>query len=298
MGKANTKIWTIGLIGVGAMGHGIAASLLRAGHGVRFMHHSGNRATDDLVSAGALGVADFEALCGGVDAVMVCVTGSDVVEALVCGHGGLASHLCKGQVLIDMSTCLPKTAQCVRDALPDGIVAIDAPMTRTPKEAAVGRLNLLVGGRADDVARVGTLLSTIADTVTHVGAHGAGYTVKLLHNFVSLGYSAVLAEAFAACDAQGVEPTMLANVLANGAGQGAVLDRFAPFITHGDSSALQFSIANAAKDTAYGAQILGGDGLSAAIAGIYARHTDAGYGEANVPEMVALLAREVPKRKS
>ena len=79
-----------------------------------------------------------------------------------------------------------------------GAKFIDAPMTRTPKEAAEGRLNLTVGGEREVFETVKPLLQCYAENIVFAGPVGSGHQLKLIHNFVSLGFSAVLAEA-AAC---------------------------------------------------------------------------------------------------
>jgi 3-hydroxyisobutyrate dehydrogenase-like beta-hydroxyacid dehydrogenase len=83
---------------------------------------------------------------------------------------------------------------------------LDAPMTRTPKEAAEGRLNLLVGGDAALLARCRPVLQCFAENISHAGPVGAGHSMKLLHNYVSLGTVALLAEAAACAQRNGVAP--------------------------------------------------------------------------------------------
>src|SRR5690606_23782621 len=128
---------------------------------------------------------------------------------------------------------------------------LDAPMTRTPKEAAEGRLNLLVGGDAALFAEIRPLLACYAENIVHAGPVGAGHRMKLLHNYVSLGFSAVLAEAAACAQRAGVEPGVLLEVLGKGGGNGVVLERLRPYIESRDSSSFRFTIANALKDMGY-----------------------------------------------
>ena len=124
-------------------------------------------------------------------------------------------------------------------------------MTRTPKEAAEGRLNLLVGGDAALFEACRPLLACFAENITHVGAVGAGHSMKLLHNYVSLGSVALLAEAAACAQRNGVAPEVFVDVLAKGGGGGMALERLKPYLLAGDTSGLRFSIANASKDLGY-----------------------------------------------
>ncbi len=89
-------------------------------------------------------------------------------------------------------------------------------MTRTPKEAAEGRLNLIVGAPDVLLQEVLPLLQSFAENITHAGPVGAGHQLKLLHNFVSLGFSAVLAEAAAAAKRADVPASVFVEVLAKG----------------------------------------------------------------------------------
>ena len=79
-------------------------------------------------------------------------------------------------------------------------------MTRTPKEAAEGRLNLLVGGDAALFAECRPLLACFAENISHAGPVGAGHRMKLLHNYVSLGVIALLSEAAARCAPTSTRP--------------------------------------------------------------------------------------------
>ena len=167
-------------------------------------------------------------------------------------------------------------------------------MTRTPKEAAEGRLNLLVGGEEALFAEIRPLLACFAENIVHAGPVGAGHRMKLLHNYVSLGFSAVLAEAAACAQRANVDPHVFMEVLAKGGGGGVVLERLRPYIESKEIAAFRFSISNALKDIGYYTTMAGEMGASMATAqGI--RQTlegavAAGLGGAAVPELIDLLA--------
>lgn len=294
-----TQQQTVGLIGVGLMGHGIALNIMRGGYPLCYLHHDGNQRTDDLVGATAHNA--LEALCAQADIIILCVTGSPQVRDIVLGEGGLIGHLSAGKTLIDCSTSQPDETRAMAAAvLATGAAFLDAPMTRTPKEAAEGRLNLLVGGAPDTLAAHRNLLTCFAENITHVGqAPGDGHAAKLLHNFVSLGFAALLGEAYAAAQKSGIDSEALTAVLEAGGGKSVALARMAPYAASGDVSAMQFTIANAAKDTGYYADYAGKIGASAqiagAIAGLFTNATDEGAGVKMVPELITLLAES--KRK-
>jgi 3-hydroxyisobutyrate dehydrogenase-like beta-hydroxyacid dehydrogenase len=139
-------------------------------------------------------------------------------------------------------------------------------MTRTPKEAAEGRLNLLVGGEAALLEELRPVLGCFAENVTHVGPTGTGHGMKLLHNYVSLGMAALLAEAAACAGRQGVSPEAFVEVLAKGGGGGIALERLKPFVLAQDPSGLRFSLGNAVKDLSYYGEMASAAGASRGIA--------------------------------
>ena len=136
----------IGIIGIGLMGHGIARNIAKH-HPLVVLDHPGNQPLDEIRAAGARVVARARDVAAAADVVILCVTGTPQVEAVLLGEGGVLEGLQPGAVVIDCSTAIPsstdKVAQAVQAA---GGRFLDAPMTRTPKEAHEGRLNLLVGG--------------------------------------------------------------------------------------------------------------------------------------------------------
>jgi 3-hydroxyisobutyrate dehydrogenase-like beta-hydroxyacid dehydrogenase len=284
----------VGIIGVGLMGHGIASNVVKHGYRLSFLEHPGNQPVDALMAAGATPVQSIKALGEQCDTVILCVSSSEQIEAIMLGADGLLSALRAGKTVIDCSTALPEsTLRVARTVAETGAGMIDAPMTRTPKEAAQGRLNLIVGGDTALVERCMPLLSTFAENIVHAGAVSAGHRMKLLHNFVSLGFSAVLAEAAACAKKAGVDPARFVEVLAAGGGEGAVLRRLAPYVENGDDSAFRFSISNALKDmnyyTSMAAELEARHQAAWAIREIYEGAEAIAGGHATVPELVSIL---------
>ena len=170
---------------------------------------------------------------------------------------------------------------------------MDAPMTRTPKEAAEGRLNLIVGAGAALFDECLPLLSSFAENVVHAGPVGAGHKLKLLHNYVSLGFTAVLAEAAACARRAGVDTRVFLEVLAKGGGASVVLDRMRPFIEARDASGFRFTIANALKDMGYyttmAQELDAAHATAEAVRQTYACAAE-GHAQSAIPALVDLLA--------
>src|SRR4051812_11454884 len=135
---------TVGFIGLGMMGHGMARNLLAKGYGLRFVAHRNRANLQDLIEAGAVEADSRAALVDGADIVIVCVTGSPQVEQIVYGQDGLLAASRKGLTVIDTSTAEPASSARIRaDFAAKGVTFIDAPLARTPKEAEEGRLNTM-----------------------------------------------------------------------------------------------------------------------------------------------------------
>lgn len=285
----------VGIIGVGLMGHGIARNVLsRGGFPLVFLDHPGNQPVDEITGLGATACATPAEVAAASDVVILCVTGSPQVEAVVTGPDGIAAALKPGGVVVDCSTALPESTLRMGAAVAAaGGHYLDAPMTRTARHAHEGTLNLLVGGPAEVLEQVRPVLASFTESVAHVGPLGHGHRLKLLHNYVSIGYMTLLAEAAAQAADAGVDPQVFVDVLAGGGGASAALDRLAPYIVAGDREGLPFFVSNAQKDIDYyramaeaaGAQQVIADGVSQAIA---AAVTD-GHGQAYVPELVSLF---------
>jgi len=117
--------------------------------------------------------------------------------------------------------------------------------------------------------------------------------MKLLHNYVSLGFATVLAEASAAAIKSNVDAQVFHDVLAKGGGAGVVLDRMAPYILNKDASGLLFTLANSAKDLGYYSQmcsdISASGNVAEAIAATLTHQTQQGHGDAFVPQLIDYL---------
>jgi 3-hydroxyisobutyrate dehydrogenase-like beta-hydroxyacid dehydrogenase len=284
----------IGMVGIGLMGHGIATNLQKHGYALNLFEHPGNQPLDALLAGGARAFASARELAAASDLVITVLTGSAQVEAVVLGEGGLLQGLRPGCILVDCSTAIPSSTQRVAAAVQQaGARFIDAPMTRTPKEAAEGRLNLLVGGDAGLLEECRPVLQCFSENITHVGPVGAGHSMKLLHNYVSLGMVTLLAEAAACAQRTGVALPAFVEVLAKGGGGGIALERMKPYLLAGDPGGLRFSIANARKDLDYyNAMASDADAEKAIAAAVLStlegalRKTGA---DTFVPELVALL---------
>ncbi|WP_148253169.1 NAD(P)-dependent oxidoreductase [Aidingimonas lacisalsi] len=288
--------YRVGMIGVGLMGHGIATNILRAGHALRFLDHPGNQPVDDLLDAGASRHASAREVAEGAEVIILCVTGTPQIESVLFDTDGVLDGLPAGAIVIDCSTAIPSSTEAIAKKVnAAGGRFLDAAMTRTPKEAAEGRLNLIVGAPEELFAEVRPLLESFSEHITHGGPVSSGHKLKLLHNYVSLGFTAVLAEATAASRQAGIDDDAFLEVLGNGGGGGVVLERLRPFIKAADPSGFRFSLSNSLKDVGYYNAMAGDVGASHQVAGaieaLYRQVDDQGEGDRLVPELIQLLGK-------
>ena len=287
----------IGLVGVGLMGHGIALNIARKGYVLTVLEHPGNQPLHDLRALGVATAPSVQDLARRVEVLILCVTGSPQVEAILLGEQGALAALQPGTVVIDCSTAIPASTEAVARAVTQaGGRFLDAPMTRTPREAAEGRLNLLVGGDAGLLQECLPLLQCFAEHITHTGAVGSGHRMKLLHNYVSLGSVALIAEAAACALAADVAPEVFVDVLAKGGGGGVALERLRPYLLRQDPSGLRFSMSNALKDMGYyTAMAQDGDaarGIAQAVHDSFAQAVAEGGPQRLVPEIVEIFNKK------
>ena len=281
----------IAMIGVGLMGHGIAKNLLKGGYRVHLLDHSGNQDCGDLLALGAHMHQDYDRLCQDCRLYLLCVTGSSEV-AQILKHD-LRPFLRSGDRVIDCSTGVPEVSVSLANVLAHAnIDYIDAPMTRTPKEAEAGTLNLLVGCSLEVFEEVQPILSCFGENIIHAGKTGSGQTLKLLHNFVSLGISAIVCEAASIAEQHAITPETLLEVLVTGGGRGAILERLRPMILEGDDQGFIFSLKNCAKDIGYYHRLsensLALGSLAPALLEIFQQAVSVAEPSATIPQLIPL----------
>jgi 3-hydroxyisobutyrate dehydrogenase-like beta-hydroxyacid dehydrogenase len=284
----------IGFIGLGAMGSGMAANLLAKGWPLTVWAHRNQEAALKLVSAGARQSATPRALAEGCDIVLLCVTGSPQVEAVVKGPEGLAASG-KPLLIVDCSTSDPSsTIRLARELEGRNITLIDAPLSRTPKDAAEGNLDVMVGGEEEAVARARPVIDCFAGRVVHTGPTGSGHAMKLLNNFVALGYAAIYSEALTLAGKAGLTPKVFDAVIRGGRMDCPFYQTFFKYVLERDRDAHKFALRNGLKDMNYlAAFALASDvanPLGAATRNSLATAIGLGRGEDYVPMLSDIIA--------
>lgn len=260
----------IGFIGIGMMGHGMANNLLQKGYDVVAMAHRNREKLEDLLSKGATEAATPKAIAEASDMVILCVTGSAQVSSVIYGDEGLLKGVSEGMTVIDCSTGEAATVEKVAaDLAALNVDMADAPLARTPVEAAAGKLNTMVGATEQVFANIKPVLETFCENIFHMGEVGTGSRMKLINNLITMGQAVLIAEALCACKATGVDLQRFANVISAGGGNSGIFQMIVPAIlAEGSFDGMKFSIANATKDLTYLNSMLAGAKLSTPMAAL------------------------------
>lgn len=242
----------IGFIGVGLMGHGMAKNIVEKGYKLTVMGHRNRAPVEDLIKRGAKEAKSPKEIGAASSVVFLCVTGSREVEAVVRGPEGLVAGLKPGSIIVDCSTSDPTSTMALAEELKShGITLVDAPLSRTPKEAWEGMLDTMVGATPEIFARLKPVLETWAGRVIHIGNTGDGHRMKLLNNFISMGYAALYAEALTLAEKVGITPDRFDSVVRGGRMDSPFYQTFMRYTLEGDRDAHKFTLQNAYKDMRY-----------------------------------------------
>lgn len=285
----------IGFIGVGLMGHGIAKNLLKAGYPLAIMGHRNRAPVEDLVKSGATETKSARDLAQQSDVVLLCVTGSPEVEALVRGSDGLKAGAHKGLVIVDTSTSDPNsTIALAAELAPLGVAYCDAPLGGTPAQAEEGKLSTMVGCDAAVWPRLAPVLGAFAAKSVRLGNTGDGHKMKLIMNFFGLGYAAIYSEALALGAKVGLTPQTIDSVMRGSRMDCGFYQTFFQWVLDRNREAHKFTIRNAHKDVGYLAAMAKAAGVpspvSAAVKSHYAAAEAAGRGEDFVPMLSDFVA--------
>lgn len=285
----------IGFIGVGFMGHGMAKNIVEKGFPLTIMAHRNRTPIEDLVRRGAEEVTTAKAVGIASDIVFLCVSSSREVETIIRGPDGLAEGLQPGSILVDTSTSDPNSTLALAAELGAmGITLVDAPLGRSPKEAWEGQLDTMVGCDVETFSRIKPVLDAWAGRVVHIGAVGEGHKMKLINNFISLGYGALYAEALTLAQKVGIEPARFDSVIRGSRMDCGFYQTYMQYVLERDREAHKFTLRNGCKDMRYldaMANVAGmANPLANAVKNTYAMAVNSGRGEDFIPMISDVIA--------
>lgn len=229
----------VGVIGLGAMGMGVARSLLRAG----FRTHACDVRREVLAAFAAEGgvacatPAELGAAC---EVVLTLVVNAQQTEGVLLGEQGAAGAMRAGSVVIASATVAPEFAESLAARLAAmGIGMIDAPVSGGAAKAASGQMTVMAAGTPEHFAKVEDVFKAIAQKVYRLGdGPGAGSKVKMINQLLAGVHIAAAAEAMAMGIRAGADPAVLYEVICNSAGSSWMFQNRVPHILAGDYTPL------------------------------------------------------------
>ena len=209
----------VGLIGLGAMGAGMAQSLRRAGHRLH-VHDVRAEAAQAFARDGGVACASPAELGAACDVVVSVVVNAEQTEALLFGEHGCAATMKPGSVFVMCSTVAPNWSIAIEQRLADiGLLYLDAPISGGAAKAASGDITVMSSGSPAAYAKAQAVLDAMAAKVYHLGdAAGAGSKVKIINQLLAGVHIAAAAEAMALGLREGVDPAALYEVITHSAG--------------------------------------------------------------------------------
>ena len=268
-----------GMIGLGAMGLGMARNLAKAGYLTAVYNRTTAKTAEFKVPAFDLP----EALAAEVDVVLICVSADqdvlDIVEAIT-------KTIKPGSIVVDMSTISSETAKKAAVCLAEKRVAfLDAPVSGGVEGAKNGTLAMMVGGDADALGKARPVLEAMTRRIIHMGKTGSGQATKAVNQVMCAGINQAVTEALAFGEAQGLAMDKVIDVISGGASGNWFLQHRGVTMTQG-TFAPGFKLALHHKDLKICQTIAAQTGVSIPLADMtvtdYEELMAEGYGDEDI----------------
>ncbi|MBN3728170.1 L-threonate dehydrogenase [Burkholderia sp. Ac-20379] len=229
----------IGVIGLGAMGLGVARSLLRAGFAVHACDVR-EQVLADFAAEGGQRCASPAELGAQCEVVVTLVVNAAQTETVLFGEHGAVPAMRAGSVVISSATVSPEFAvQLGARVEAAGLLMLDAPVSGGAARAASGEMTMMTSGPAAAYAACEDVLAAISGKVYRLGhEYGAGSKVKIINQLLAGVHIAAAAEAMALGLREGVDPDALYEVITHSAGNSWMFENRVPHILNGDYTPL------------------------------------------------------------
>jgi 3-hydroxyisobutyrate dehydrogenase len=206
----------------------MALNLVDAGHDVTVWNRTTSR-TEPIVAAGGAVADSPREVAASNDVVMICVSDTPDVDAVVFGSGGIAGGIHAGSLVIDHSTISPAATKDFARQINDlGGTWLDAPISGGSEGAKNATLSIMIGGEATDVERARPYLEAVGKTITHVGPQGAGQLVKAVNQILVVVNQLAVSEALLLAQAGGLDLEATLKAVESGAAGSWMLSNRGP----------------------------------------------------------------------
>ncbi len=219
---------SIGYIGLGIMGGGMARNLVAKGFDLVVWNRTPEKMAP-LVEAGAAAASSPADLAGRCDVILICVSDTADVEEVVLGEQGVIHGLRPGTVVVDHSTISPKATLALASEVAErGGIWLDAPVSGGSEGAERGTLAIMIGGDPDAVAAVRPILEAYGTSINHVGPTGSGQQTKLVNQILVVINGYAVSEALIFAKAAGLDLDRVVEAVAGGAAGSWMLSHRGP----------------------------------------------------------------------
>lgn len=213
---------TVGVIGLGNMGRGMALTLQRSGYAVLGLDKS-EQVAAVAREAGIPLASSLPELARACSAIVLSLPTSAIVRAVLEGADGLLANAASGTLLIDTTTADPQITRELAAVLKEkGLRFVDAPVSGGPTGAMKGELTMFIGGSEEDVAYANPILSALGTKRFHIGEVSAGHVAKLINNLLTASHLVTASEAFRLANAAGISTEQLIEAVNAGSGRSGV----------------------------------------------------------------------------
>lgn len=213
---------SIGIVGLGRMGNGMAQTLLREGFKV-LGTDLGEVQQEAARAIGVEVVADIKTLCSMTRTLILSLPMAKHVQAVITGEGGIIKYAQPETLVIDTSTSEPDVTRVLAGELKTlGHDLLDCPVSGGPAGAAAGTMVMVVGGDHSALERARPYLDALSSKVVHLGESGNGHVAKLINNLLCAAHLVSTAEAVALGKKAGLNPADLIEGLNAGSGRSAI----------------------------------------------------------------------------
>jgi 3-hydroxyisobutyrate dehydrogenase-like beta-hydroxyacid dehydrogenase len=288
---------SIGLVGIGLMGGGIAKRLLEAGYPLTVLPGPRGTNIDPMRQAGATVVRSPAELTASCTMILTCLPSSLEVEAVAGGEAGLMATAAPDLLHIDLTSGDPSSTLALASAYRDrGMHLVDAAMAGMPEQAAKGEITLMVGAEPNIFRRAQPVLQAFSKKIVHTGNVGTGQRTKLIMSFIGMAIANATAEALLVALATAVDIEALRGLVGDTGMNSNTFQSMAQAAIDGDVSRRKLTIANARKDVGYFVDMIDDAGLSTALAPATLKALERAASDGHADDYVPALTRILCKR--
>lgn len=279
---------SLAFFGLGAIGHGIAANLLKAGFPVHVVVHRNRESVDRLVEKGAILCDSKRNAVESADIVFLCLPDSDVVNSTI---DEIWPSLDRRHLIVDTGTSSSSTSVDLAKRLQTrGISFAESPIAGGKAQAQSAQMGAFVGCSTEVLERIEPILKHFCTSVQHFGPVGSGSRAKLISNYLVLSMVRLIIETFHAADMLEIDWQKFYEIIRRGSSNSMALERMIGTILEEENyGGYVFSVQGAAKDLRYIAELSEQndlDSLSDTALKLFNEATELGFGDLAVSELL------------